>query len=285
MASYSAHTIDSLKLGFIGAGNMATAILEGILKSNLCKPEQVLVAHPSACKTKKYGYLKIESESDDNNTVVENSDVIILCIKPQILEEVCQQLRDKIDSKRHFVLSICAGVNLDKLTNFISNANSPTKDLRLARCTLNTAALIGSSCSVYSQNGNLTEQDKSVIDKLLSSVGMCLGEVKDGDVDAALALSGSGIAFAYIMADAMADGGVKMGLTRSLALKLSMQTLKGAGEHMLNQFGVKHPMQLKDEVCSPGGTTIQGIHELERNGFRNSIICAIEATTNRAKQF
>ena len=94
-----------------------------------------------------------------------------------------------------------------------------------------------------------------------------------------------GIAYVYTMADAMADGGVKMGLTRSMASMLAMQTIKGAGELMQKEFGVKHPMQLKDEVCSPGGTTIHGLHELERNGFRNSVICALEAATNRAKQF
>jgi pyrroline-5-carboxylate reductase len=87
------------------------------------------------------------------------------------------------------------------------------------------------------------------------------------------------------MVEAMSDGGVKMGLTRDMAQKLSMQTMKGASELMLNQLGKKHPMQLKDEVCSPGGTTIQGIHELEKHGFRNAVICALEAATNRAKQF
>lgn len=88
-----------------------------------------------------------------------------------------------------------------------------------------------------------------------------------------------------MMCDAVADGGVKMGLTRDMALRLTMQTMKGASELMQKQHGIKHPMQLKDEVCSPGGTTIQGVHELERNGFRNSLISAIEAATNRANQF
>ena len=104
-------------------------------------------------------------------------------------------------------------------------------------------------------------------------------------MDAAMAVCACGIAYVYTMAEAMADGGVKMGLTRNMASQLTMQTIKGAGELMQKEFGVKHPMQLKDEVCSPGGTTIHGLHELERNGFRNSVICALEAATNRAKQF
>jgi pyrroline-5-carboxylate reductase len=275
----------SLKLGFVGAGNMATAIIEGILKSNLCTPSQLYISHPSAAKSKKYGHLNIENESADNNSVVQNSDIIILCVKPQILEKVCEQLRNSIDLNRHFVVSICAGVKLDKLTRYLLGESAPgSSRLRLARCTLNTAALIGSSCAAYSQNGNVTEADKTALTGLLSSVGLCLGEIKDVDVDAAMAVSSSGIAYMYMMADAMADGGVKMGLSRDVALRLSMQTMRGAAELMLKQHGVKHPMQLKDEVCSPGGMTIQGVHELERNGFRNAVICAIEGATNRARQ-
>ena len=150
---------------------------------------------------------------------------------------------------------------------------------------LNTAASIGSSCSVFSQNGLLSAEDKTVVEQLLSATGPCMGEIKDSNVDAAMAVCSCGIAYMYMMCDAMADGGVKMGLTRDMALRLSMQTMKGAGELMQKEYGHKHPMQLKDEVCSPGGTTIQGVHELERNGFRNAVICAVESATNRAKQF
>jgi pyrroline-5-carboxylate reductase len=286
MAASDSRIDPSLKLGFIGAGNMATAIIEGIVKSNLCTPSQINCSHPSAAKSKKYARLNIENESTDNSSVIQTSDIIILCVKPQILEKVCEQLRSSIDLERHFVISICAGVKLDKLTRYLlgESAQSGLSKLRLARCTLNTAALVGSSCGAYSHNGNLTEADKSVIASLLSSVGLCLGEIKDSDVDAAMAVSSSGIAYMYMMADAMADGGVKMGLSRDTAQRLSMQAMKGAAELMLKQHGVKHPMQLKDEVCSPGGMTIQGVYELEKNGFRNAVICAVEGATNRAKQ-
>jgi pyrroline-5-carboxylate reductase len=147
------------------------------------------------------------------------------------------------------------------------------------------AAQLGLSSSVYSQNGNLAPEDKQLVDDLLSSIGICAGELKDADMATSVALSGSALAYMYVMIDAMADGGVKMGLTRDMALKMSIQTMKGASEIMQNELGKKHPAQLKDEVCSPGGTTIHGIHELERNGFRNSVICAVEAATNRARQF
>ncbi|CAF0860646.1 unnamed protein product [Brachionus calyciflorus] len=273
------------RIGFIGAGNMAKAIIEGILKANLFKPSQIYISHPSAEKNKKYTHLNIKNELVSNEKIVENSDIIILCVKPQILKYVCTGIKHLIDPKKHLILSICAGVSLEKLNKLLAVGENGNDFLRLGRCMLNTAALIGSSCSVFSQNGKLTDSDKTLVNSLLSSIGLCVGEIKDSDMDAAMAVCACGIAYMYMMTDAMADGGVKMGLSRETALKLSMQTMKGASELMLSQFGVKHPMQLKDEVCSPGGTTIQGVHELEKNGFRNSVICAVEAAAIKAKQF
>ncbi|RNA26965.1 pyrroline-5-carboxylate reductase 2-like, partial [Brachionus plicatilis] len=196
---------------------------------------------------------------------------------------VCSQINHLI-SENHLILSICAGITIKKLISLVS-LNKNDESLRISRCMLNTAALVGSSCSVFSQNGALKDSDKNLITKILSSIGICIGEIKDSDMDAAMSICACSIAYMYMMVDSMADGGVKMGLSREVALKLSMQTMKGASEIMISQHGIKHPMQLKDEVCSPGGTTIQGLHELERNGFRNSVICAIESATNRAKQF
>lgn len=269
-------------IGFIGGGNMAKAIIEGLITANACKPSQIYVSRPGALEEKKFHHLNIENEVVDNSLVIKNCDLIVLCVKPQIIEHVCKQLRPLIDAKRHLFVSICAGIKLAKLDEFLSSAN---ESLRIARCTLNTAALIGSSCSVFSQNGHLSSSDKELVNKLLSSVGPCMGEIADKDMDAAMAVCACGIAYMYVMNEAMADGGVKMGLGRDMAMRLAMQTMIGAGELMQREYGKKHAMQLKDEVCSPGGTTIQGVHELERNGFRNSVICAVEAAANRAKQF
>jgi pyrroline-5-carboxylate reductase len=278
--------LNNSSIGFIGAGNMATAIIEGLLNANACKPDQIFVSHPSASKHKKYAHLNIKNEVVENEFVINNSDIIVLCVKPKILEQVCKLIRHLIDSKRHLIVSICAGIKLTKLEEFlIDESNKTNIKLRIARCTLNTAALIGSSCSVFSHNGNLCQKDKDLVNQLLSSVGPCMGEILDKDMDAAMAVCACGIAYMYMMNEAMADGGVKMGLSRDMANRLAMQTMKGASELMQKEYGKKHAMQLKDEVCSPGGTTIQGVHELERNGFRNSVICAVEAATNRAKQF
>lgn len=275
----------SLKLGFIGGGNMAKAIVEGILKADLFKPSQIFVSRPGAGNSKKFSHLNIENEIDSNEEVVRSCDVIILCVKPQMLEYVIKTIRNLFNFEKQLILSIVAGTSLAKLEKILLNEDKETTKIRLGRWMLNTAATIGQSCSVYSQNGNLSKEDITLLNSLLSSVGLCVGQVKDSDMDAVTAVCASGIAYMYMMADAMADGGVKMGLTRETAQKLSMQTMKGAAELMLKQFGLKHPMQLKDEVCSPGGTTIHGAHELEKNGFRNSLISAVEAAANRAKQF
>jgi pyrroline-5-carboxylate reductase len=279
----------NLKLGLIGAGNMARAIVKGILKSHLCRPSHIYISHPSANQHKKFtAEFGIENETASNEFVVRNSDIILICVKPQRLEVACKSFRDCLELDRHLVISIVAGVSLEKLTQLLlgnEHAQVETSNLRLAKCTVNLAAELGLSASAFSQNGNLTTDDKEYVVDLLSSIGICAGELKDSDMAASLAIAGSSIAYMYIMVDAMADGGVKMGLTRDMALKLSIQTMKGASAIMQQELGHKHPAQLKDEVCSPGGTTIAGLHELERNGFRNSIISAIEAATNRAKQF
>lgn len=273
----------NIRIGFIGAGNMTKAIVEGILKANLCSPSNIYISHPSAKDFKKFAYLEIYNEFETNQTVVENSDIIFLCVKPQILEHICSKINHLIN-ENHLIISICAGITLKKLVSFLSS-NLNGQSIRVARCMLNTAALVGSSCSVFSQNGTLNDLDKNLIKKLLSSIGSCIGEIKDSEMDAAMSICACGIAYMYMMVDSMADGGVKMGLSREIALKLSMHTMKGASDIMISQLGIKHPMQLKDEVCSPGGTTIQGVHELEKNGFRNSVICAIESATNRAREF
>lgn len=278
----------NLKLGFIGAGNMAKAIVEGMIKAKLCRPSHIYISHPSADQNKYFQHLEIENEVESNEYVVKNSDIIIICVKPQVLETACKSFRAFLELERHLVISIVAGVSLDKLSKYLLGEYyepSIGSSLRLAKCTMNLAAQLGLSASVFSQNGNLTNDDKEYVVDLLSSIGICAGEIKDSDMGASLALSGSSLAYMYVMVDAMADAGVKMGLKRDMALRMSIQTMKGASEILNNELGRKHPAQLKDEVCSPGGTTIAGLHELERNGFRNSIICAIEAATNRAKQF
>jgi pyrroline-5-carboxylate reductase len=175
-----------LKIGFIGGGNMARAIIEGVLHSNLVEPSQIYISHPSAVHRKKFSYLNIENEYENNEVVLENCQVILLCVKPQMIERVCTQLIDRFDLERHFFVSIVAGVTLEKQTRLILGSKSNESELlskvRIARGMLNTAALIGQSCSIFSQNGNLNEQDKRILNSLFESVGACFGEIKDSEM-------------------------------------------------------------------------------------------------------
>lgn len=265
-------------IGFIGGGVMANAILKGISSAELCKLSSVYMSHPHLNENSKN--LQI-NETTSNELVAEKCNLLILCVKPQVVESVIDKLQNSLDANRHFIISICAGISLKRLNEML---NKNSKTFRIARCTLNTAARISETCSVFSHTSNLRESDVNQLNKILSSIGNCFGVVDDSLMDAATSVLASGIAYMYMMADAMADGGVKMGLTKQMALKMSVHTMLGAAKLMASEPNT-HPSTLKDNVCSPGGTTIHGIHELERNGFKNSVMCAVEAAVKRAQQF
>jgi pyrroline-5-carboxylate reductase len=201
-------TLSGKRVGFIGGGNMARALIGGLLKANTCQPRDLHVAHPSANERKQFAHLLGDNEHADNELVVRGCDVIVLCVKPQVLEKVCKHIRGFIEPSRHLIVSVCAGISLAKLSTYLSMASATSGEmsinacdskLRIVRCTLNTAALIGHSCSVYSQNGSLYASDKQLVEELLSSVGVCMGELSDSDMDAAMAACACGIAYMYMM--------------------------------------------------------------------------------------
>ena len=148
---------------------MGTAIIEGLIKSHY-SPTNIYVSDPNSSK-KRFARLNIQNEQSDNKFVVENCEVIFLCVKPQIIESVCKSISHLINAKRHIFISIAAGVSLKKLEEILRPSEPAAENVRIVRCMLNIAALIGSSCSVYSLSGNLTQQDKSIVEQLLSSTG------------------------------------------------------------------------------------------------------------------
>jgi pyrroline-5-carboxylate reductase len=268
------------KIGLIGGGNMASAIVSGILKAKLFSPSSVYVSHPSAFTATGSSCFNNQIKLTDNNIdVVQACDLLVICVKPQVLQSVCDELKDFIDPARHLIVSICAGVTLSKLKTLVDT----TGRLKLIRCSLNTASVVGESCSVFCCTPNLDKIAYESINGVLSSIGLCLGEVKESEIDTVMSISASGIAYMYLMCDAIADGGVKMGLNKQLALKMAVQTMYGASKLMLHESN-KHPQQLKDEVCSPGGMTICGVLELEKHGFKYSLMSAVEAAVKRAKE-
>jgi pyrroline-5-carboxylate reductase len=267
---------DEVKLGFIGAGNMARAIIQGLVTSARYSPHQIMVSHPSAASHRPFGHLNIH-ETVSNIEIAQSCNVLVLCIKPQIVDKVAKEIAPLVDAKRPLILSILAGVSLAKLEALFGSGS------RITRCTLNTAATIGCSCAVFSRTATVADGDCELVREILSAVGECLGEIKDAEMDAATSVCASSIAYMYMMCDAIADGGVKTGLSKAMALRMAAQTMVGAAR--LLQTSGRNPNELKDAVCSPGGITIQGVHELEKANFRSGLMSAVEAAVIRSRQF
>jgi pyrroline-5-carboxylate reductase len=210
----------------------------------------------------------------DGLSVVRRSQILILAVKPTIIPSVLQEIRDEITAD-HLVISIAAGIRLSRLEEGL-----PTT-ARVVRVMPNTPCLVGETAAGFALGRNATDADRKMVEHILAAVGksVCLDEKL---LDAVTGLSGSGPAYVYMMIEALADGGVRVGLPRDVSLKLAAQTVLGAAKMVLETGA--HPGELKDRVASPGGTTIAGIHELERAGFRGAVINAVKAGTERAKE-
>lgn len=260
--------------GFLGAGKMATALVSGMIRAGAASPASIRAGDPLpsalAALAESRGIIACASNQD----VLECSDVIVLAVKPQNMDELLAELQPGIRPD-HLVISIAAGVTLDRIAAFLG------PDCRLARVMPNTPALIGEGASGFCLGPNATNEDERIVRSCLDSVGRAV-RVPESLLDAVTGLSGSGPAFVYMMIEALSDGGVRVGLPRDVATLLAAQTLAGAARMVL-ETGL-HPGQLKDQVTSPGGTTIAGLHALERGGLRAALIDAVEAATLRSRQ-
>ncbi|TYJ25160.1 hypothetical protein E1A91_A07G029600v1 [Gossypium mustelinum] len=264
---------ENFKLGFIGAGNMAESIARGVVQSGVLPPQRISTAiHSNPSRGTAFQSLGISVYSH-NTDVVDASDVIIFSVKPQVVKNVILQLRPLL-SKKKLLVSIAAGVKLKDLEEWAGHD-------RFIRVMPNTPSAVGMGASVMSLGGAATEQDGELVGKLFGAVGKTW-KADEKLFDAVTGLSGSGPAYIYLAIEALADGGVAAGLPRELALGLASQTVLGAAA-MAVQSG-KHPGQLKDDVTSPGGTTIAGIHELEKNGFRGTLMNAVVAAAKRSQE-
>ncbi|TYH61154.1 hypothetical protein ES332_D07G030900v1 [Gossypium tomentosum] len=264
---------ENFKLGFIGAGKMAESIARGVVQSGVMPPQRISTAiHSNPSRGTPFQSLGISVYSH-NTDVVDASDVIIFSVKPQVVKTVVLQLRPLL-SKKKLLVSIAAGVKLQDLEEWAGHG-------RFIRVMPNTPSAVGMGASVMSLGGAATEQDGELVGKLFGAVGKTW-KADEKLFDAVTGLSGSGPAYIYLAIESLADGGVTAGLPRELALGLASQTVLGAAA-MAVQSG-KHPGQLKDDVTSPGGTTIAGIHELEKNGFRGTLMNAVVAAAKRSQE-
>ena len=261
-------------IGFLGAGNMAGALILGLLQSKVVAPSSILA---SDVKKERLAQLheqyKIRTTLD-NHALVRDASVVVLSVKPQVVDKVLSVIAADV-RKDHLIISIAAGVPIAAL-----EARLPP-GTRVVRTMPNVAALSLAGATAISAGTHATEKDMRAASALFEAVGRVV-TLDESLLDAVTGLSGSGPAYVMVMIDALADGGVKVGLHRDTALLLAAQTVFGAAKLLLDTGD--HPGRLKDMVTSPGGTAIAGIHTLESGGLRRTLIDAVEVSSKRAAE-
>jgi pyrroline-5-carboxylate reductase len=258
----------------IGLGNMGEALLRGLLDRGIVPASGIdgveTVTEKAQDLAARYGIRTGPSVP----AACAEAEVVILAVKPDDVDPVLDDLRPHADGK--ILVSLCAGVTIARLASHLPEAQP------IVRVMPNAPALIGSGASVYCANSHVRAEGRATVEALLGAVGDVHRVEKESLLDAVTGLSGSGPAYAYLFLEAMADAGVLMGLSRDLSRALACQTMVGAAR-MARESGL-HTAELKDRVASPGGTTIAGLRELERNGFRAAVIEAIRAATLRSRE-
>lgn len=266
-----------LKIGFLGAGKMATALAKGFVKAGLARPEHLLASDPLEGARQGFAKEVGARATSSNAEVLEFSRVLFLAVKPDQVKDVVGEVRERF-SERHLLVSIAAGVPISKLEDGLKREHQQT---RIVRVMPNTPALVGESASAYALGKGAKAEDGELVQRLLSAVGVAF-EVKESLLDAVTGLSGSGPAYVFMMIEGLSDGGVAAGLPREVATRLAAQTVLGSAK-MLLETGL-HPGALKDMVTSPGGTTIEGLHELEKAGLRGALMSAVRAATEKSRK-
>ncbi len=263
-----------LTIGFLGAGRMAAALARGFVEAGICPPGNLIASDVSESARAAFADAVGGGTTDSNSEVVTRAKVVFLAVKPDQAASVLSGVKDQFGGDR-LLVSIAAGVTLEQLESSL-----PT-GARVIRVMPNTPALVGASASGFAAGSGATSDDAALAQRLLSAVGVAY-EVKESLLDAVTGLSGSGPAYVYLMIEAMSDGGVAAGLPREVATRLAAQTLLG-GAKMVLETG-QHPGALKDMVTSPGGTTIDGVHELEKAGIRSALMNAVRAAARKSRR-
>ena len=262
------------KIGFIGLGNMASAIMGGLLAKKMVKPENVIGYDKFDVAVKKaQDNYKITTVIDEKS-VAEAADVLFLAVKPNVLPEVLPKIGPAI-KKKTVIISIAAGKSLDFLEKGLGRT-----DLKVVRTMPNTPALVLEGCTGVCANGNVTEKDMKDVLNLLNAFGRA-SVVPEKLMDVVVGISGSSPAYVFMFIEAMADAAVAGGMPRAQAYEFSAQAVLGSAKLLLETG--KHPGELKDMVCSPGGTTIDAVKVLEEMGFRAAIMDAVEACIEKSK--
>ena len=262
-------------IGFIGGGNMATAMIKGFVAGGVCKPAQICASDIDPAKRAALRRaLKVEA-SADNAAIVRDAQVIVLAVKPQIMDAVLAEMRPAVTRRTLFV-SIAAGIPTARLESGLGPG------ARVVRVMPNTPALLGKGMSVAVRGRHATAADERLVLTLLRTVGTARAVRDERLLDAVTGLSGSGPAYVYLFAEALIAGGVAAGLTPDVATELALQTITGAAAML--QEANETPQRLREMVTSPGGTTLAGLSELGRRGFTDAVSAAVVMATRRATE-
>jgi pyrroline-5-carboxylate reductase len=262
------------KIGIIGAGKIGAAIARGVIRAGLVRQEQVMASDVSAALTEALSAEMGVQTTADNGALCDFADIVILAVKPQIVDGVAREIAKKLSAAK-LLVSVAAGVPLVRIETRLSPG------ARVIRVMPNLPCVVGAGAAGYAAGAHATAADLEHVGAILNSFGVAMA-VEEKYLDAVTGLSGSGPAYVFLFIEALADGGVQAGLARDVALKLAMQTVYGAARLALESS--KHPGELKDEVASPGGTTIAGIYALEQKGFRGAVMDAVVKATERSKE-
>lgn len=263
-----------MKIGFLGAGRMATALAKGLLDKGDISVDDISASDVSEASRAAFFQATGVEVTADNREAAWNDDLLVLAVKPQVVEAVLKDIHDQLDAKT-LIVSIAAGVPIAALERGLPEGQ------RVIRVMPNTPALISAGASCFARGSHATDRDSDDVRRVLGTVGT-VDEVSEQLLDAVTGLSGSGPAYGYQIIEALSDGGVRVGLPRDLATRLAAQTLLGAARMVLETG--QHPGGLKDAVTSPGGTTIAGLHALEVGGLRATLMDAVVAATDRSRE-
>jgi pyrroline-5-carboxylate reductase len=263
-----------LTIGFLGAGKMAGALAKGVISSGLVKAGQIRASDPLAPARAAFAKETGVETTASNTDVVNFASLLVLAVKPGNVNELLAQIRGSL-TPRHLLVSIAAGVPIARLEGALGQS------ARIIRVMPNTPALVGASATAFACGKAATAADAELARKFFSAVGIVF-EVKEALLDAVTGLSGSGPAYIYLIIEALSDGGVAAGLPREVATRLAAQTVLGSAKMVLETG--QHPGALRDMVTSPGGTTVEGLHELEKGAIRAVLINAVRAASEKSKK-
>lgn len=263
----------SKKIGFIGCGNMGSAMVGGLIKSGFASADDIIVSTKTEASSKKLANEFKITTTLDSKIVAKESETLILAVKPNMYKSIVEEIKDEL-TKEKLIITIAAGIEIADMEEWLG------EDFKIIRTMPNTPALVGEAMSAVCPNKNVSEDDLQYCINIFESFGEC-EVLEEKYFDGFIAIAGSSPAYVFMFIEAMADGAVKLGIPRAKAYKMASQSVLGSAKMVLDTG--KHPGELKDMVCSPAGTTIDAVVELEKLGLRNSVIQAMDKCAEKSK--